>query len=93
MDPTTLLAQLTTALTQVITDESTLQSAITAVEGVVTAPSVDPNDAIVQGFISVLETAGLVEAVPAPVTTTPVVVTVTPAPVTTTPDVSATPSQ
>lgn len=42
MDPATLEADLKAALTQVIADETTLQSAIEAVQGVVSTPAVDP---------------------------------------------------
>lgn len=47
-----LEANLEAALTQVITDESTLQAAINAVQGVITTPAVDPTWAAVQAALT-----------------------------------------
>ena len=63
-----LTTDLTAALTQVITDEGILQSAITAVQGVVTTaptPTVDPNDALVTAVIAALTGAGYSVSAPA----------------------------
>jgi hypothetical protein len=59
-----LITDLTAALTQVITDEGVLQSAITAVQGVVTTPTVDANDALVTAVVAAFTSAGYTVTAP-----------------------------
>jgi hypothetical protein len=77
-----LITDLETALKQVITDETTLQAAITAVQGVVTTPGVDPNDAIVTAVEAALTSAGYTVTAPAPVAPVAPAAPATPAPAT-----------
>lgn len=68
MDPATLEANLTAALSTIVTDEATLSAAVAAVQGVVLPTGVDPNDALVTSLVDAFETAGYTVTAPAPAT-------------------------